>query len=959
MNKKMKSIPIIKSLLFLLLGGISAIAFGQDNSTAEKSKLIDLTATASNIISFNAEEVNSAVSLEHFLVGRVPGMVSQLSSGNMSEGAILTIRGNRSLNANNEPLIILDGMLYENPVFSSIIEGYTENLLKNINVKDIERVIVIKDATAQYGSKGANGVIMIETKKAKDVTTIIDFTAYAGVNTAPKKIPLLDAGGFRSYANELLSNNGLSANDIRYNNKWLNMTPSEWDYPKYSNNTDWQNEIYNNAFMQDYHLGIKGGDAIAKYAISVGYLSNGSSLESTNYQRYSTRLNGDLQITKDLKIVSSIGYTFSENNLLPTGLSNVSNTVLNSLLKPSIFHPYEILRSTDGTPVVSTILSDVDPIGFSNPVAILENMDAVAKTNQFNGSADFQYSISNTLTASAMIGINYAKISQEIFTPSYGLGTIDGDEYIRKSSRNVNNYSNVNSDIRLNYSKPLSDTHNFNTTLGFRFNTSYLSNDNNSDYSMPNDEFKGLGSGSSSAATTGLDKKRITSTIGEWKTFSNYLTANYNYASKYYISAGFAVDLSSQASADLIGFFPSINLAWKLSEEDFLKNSSLISDWKLRASYSVSGNDNVGYYSSKEYYSSIRYRNGSGLVKENLQNDDLTWETSNSLNFGTDISLANGVFNFGIDIFNTKNNDVILYQSLPVAYGYDGYRKNAATTVTNGWELSASFKLIDGENFKWNLGANISKAKSEVISLPGGTPIVTKIPGGLLITKEGGSLYEFYGYQYEGVFASTSDVPAGRKTADGKLFGSGDANYAEVEANNIINENDLQVIGKAEPDFLGGIQTTFSYKNISLNASFDFKTGNQIFNYTRMQTEGMTSLANQASSINMRWTAEGDQTDMPRISSNMPINAEFSSRWIEDGDYFRFRSLNMAYDIQLQKGLFKTIKIFCQADNLFTWSKYLGSYPIFNYDRDLIHQGIDYMKIPQSTSVILGVKLGL
>ncbi len=955
----MKSIQVIKGFLLLVFGGIAITAFTQDNSAVGKGQLYDQAVTSSNILRFDAEEVNSAVSLEHFLVGRVPGLLSQLSSGNMSEGGTLTIRGVRSLNATNEPLIILDGMLYERPVFSSIISGYSENLLKNINVKDIDYLLVIKDATVQFGSKGANGVILIETKKAKDVMTLIDFTAYAGVNTAPKQLPMLDANGFRSYANEFLAAKGISANDVRYEYKWLNMSPSEWDYPKYSNNTNWQDEIYSSAFMQDYHLGIKGGDAIAKYALSVGYLSNGSSLGSTNYQRYTTRMNGDLQITKKLKLISSIGYTFSKNYLRPTGLANVSNPILNALLKPALFYPKDILRSIDGSPVVTSILSDVDVLGFSNPTALINNLDALSKNNQFTGMVDFQYKLSKSLSASAMVGINYAKISEEIFTPSMGVGTIDGVEYIRKSGRNVNNYSNINSDIRLNYNKRVAEKHHFNASLGSRFHSSYLSNDDNSDYSMPNDEFKGLGSGSSSAATTALDKKRITSYIGQWKTISNYATANYNYASKYYVSMGLTADLSSQFSSDLMGIFPSAIFAWKLTEEEFLKGNLLVNEWKLRAGFSVSGNDNIGYYASKEYYEAIRYRNVSGLVKENLQNDNLKWETTQTINIGTDLSLLKSRLMVGFDYFTMKNEDVILFESMPAAYGYDGYWKNSATTGTNGWELSVNLKLVDAEKLKWNVGANLSQAKSKVISLPGGTPIVTNIPGGQLITMEGGALYQFYGYKSNGVYASNSDVPAGLRSAEGKLYRAGDVNYEQVIDDQTINSDDRQAIGKAEPDLYGGIQTSLSYNGISLNASFDFKSGNQIFNYTRMLTEGMTSLASQSSSVNMRWTAEGDQTEMPRISAAMPENAAFSSRWIEEGAYLRFRSLNLAYDIPIKKKFFQGLKLFCQADNLFMWTNYLGSYPEFSYGRNQLYQGVDYMKTPQSTSVVLGVKLGL
>jgi TonB-linked SusC/RagA family outer membrane protein len=955
----MKSIKVLKSLLLLLFCGLSANVLAQGNLDNGNVPLKNVDVTATNILTFGAEEVNSALSLEHFLVGRVPGLLSQLSSGNMSEGGILSIRGARSLNANNEPLIILDGMIYERPIFTSIIGGYSENLLKNINVKDIDQIKIIKDATALYGSKGANGVIIIETKKAKDVITKIDFTAYAGVNTAPKQIPMLDANGFRSYANEILAAKGVSANDIRYEYKWLNMTPTEWDYPKYSNNTNWQNEIFNDAYMQDYHLGIKGGDAIAKYALSVGYLSNGSTLKNTNYQRYTTRMNGDLQITKKLKLVSSIGYTFSENRLMPVGLANVSNPILNSLLKPALFYPYDILRNVDGSPVITSIFSDVDPIGLSNPVVLLNKLDAANKNNHFNGVVDFRYAISKAWNAAAMIGINYAKVSEELFIPSLGVGTIDGNEYVRKSGRNINNYSNINSDIRINYAKQSVSKNHVSATLGMRFNSSRLSNDNNSDYSMPNDEFKGLGSGSSSAAITALDKKRITSYMGEWKTISNYLTANYNHDNKYFATLGMTADMSSQFSSDLTGFFPSANLAWRLTEEDFLKGNSIFNDWTLRAGVSMSGNDNIGYFAAREFYEASRYRTASGLVKGNLENDNLKWETSRIINIGTDLSLLKNHLKIGFDYFTVRTSDVVLFETLPVTYGYDGFWKNSATTGTKGYELSANLLLVEKGGLKWEVGANLSQAKSKVISLPGDASIITDIPGGQIITQVGGPLYQFYGYKSTGIYASQSEVPSGLRSADGKFYRAGDMKFAQVVDDGVIDSKDRQVIGKAEADIYGGFQTSVSFKGVRLSASFDFKSGNQLFNYVRMQTEGMTSLVNQSSSVNLRWIADGNQTTMPRVSVDMPENAAFSSRWIEDGSYLRFRNLNLAYDIPMKKGLLHGLKLFCQADNLFTWSNYLGSYPEFNYGRSAIYQGIDYMKQPQSISIIIGVKLGL
>jgi TonB-linked SusC/RagA family outer membrane protein len=572
---------------------------------------------------------------------------------------------------------------------------------------------------------------------------------------------------------------------------------------------------------------------------------------------------------------------------------------------------------------------------------------------------DFKYSLSKQWSAAAMVGINYAKISEELFIPSYGVGYIDGTEYERQAGRNVNNFSNINGDFRVEYSKQFAGKHLISAKLGLRYYGNQLSNDNNSDFSMPNDEFKGLGSGSIQAATTALDKKRFSSYSGAWKSISNYFVACYSFDNKYYANFAMAMDMSSQFTSDKVGYFPSLNLGWRLTEESFLSNNSFLNELKLRAGISISGNDKIAYFAAREYYEAQRYRTATGLVKKNLGNDDLKWETTRTINIGTDIFALKNRLGISMDLFTSKTKDVVLFEILPVMYGYDGYWKNSATTGSNGFELSASYLVLNIGSFKWNIGGNIWQARAKVISLPDGEPIITNIPGGQIITQEGGPLYQFYGYKSTGVYSSLNEVPAGLISADRKLYGAGDMIYAEVIEDGVIDDNDRQVIGNADADSYGGIQTSMSFKAFTLGASFDFMNGNEVFNYTRMQVEGMTTLTNQTSAVNKRWTTEGEKTSIPRVSVNMPENAAFSSRWIESGSYMRFRSLYLSYDFPKVKGKINGIKVFAQADNLFIWSKYLGNYPVFSFGRNSSYQGIDYGKEPQSRSILFGIKLDL
>jgi TonB-linked SusC/RagA family outer membrane protein len=446
------------------------------------------------------------------------------------------------------------------------------------------------------------------------------------------------------------------------------------------------------------------------------------------------------------------------------------------------------------------------------------------------------------------------------------------------------------------------------------------------------------------------------------KWVSYYGDFNYNFRNKYFVNANLSYDGNSAVNNEnRYNLYPTVGVAWRLSSEGFLNQSNWLEDLKLRASYSTTGNMFSSVYdNSKLYYTDRRLNSGGVLTREVIPNENMELEKKNTINAGADLSVLKQQLNVHVDFFKSNVNNLIIKQELPKTFGYTDYYDNGGKLDVTGIEISADTR-INFNNLIWTLGASLTKQMTEVKSLefinPNTTNIVTTIDAAQFITSEGNPINAYYGYKTNGLLsASEAGKIMGPK---GTMMKEGDVKFVD-NGDNIINENDKTIIGDPNPEFFGGIMTAFAYKNFELSALFNYSVGNDVFNYVRYRTESMSEYANQSVTVLDRWTPTNTSATLPRIGYGDPSgNSVFSDRWIEDGSYLRLGQLTLNYNLPPIQGFVKGVAIYLTATNLFTFTNYSGYDPDFSYMNSPFYMGVDYGKMPQTQSFILGLKLDL
>jgi TonB-linked SusC/RagA family outer membrane protein len=456
-----------------------------------------------------------------------------------------------------------------------------------------------------------------------------------------------------------------------------------------------------------------------------------------------------------------------------------------------------------------------------------------------------------------------------------------------------------------------------------------------------------------------------------------YVNADYKLLNRYLLSVNASVDGSSRfgkniddpmtltISKNKFAVLPSVGAGWLVSSESFMSQVKSIDLLKLRASFGLVGNDDIGNYNARQYYVSQNLFGVQGLVRGNLANPALKWETVTKLNAGVDVALFNERLSFSLDIFSNNTSDMITYEPVNTATGFKYAITNNGGMKTSGVELALSGRLIN-KVLKWDIGLNLATAKNEITKLPG-NKMLTEFGGAAILTEVGKAANLFYGYKTDGVYASDAEAAASglmNRNANGILspFQGGDVRFIDVRNNGslVIDDRDMQVIGDPNPDFTGSFGNLISWKRLSLDALFTFSVGNDIYNYTRAKLESMSGPENQTLYVLNRWRADGQITNVPRASWGDPAgNARFSDRWIEDGSYLRLRTLSVTYNFPVKEGvIIKYANIYATGNNLFTLTKYLGYDPEFSATGSVFTQGIDTGLEPQYKTVQLGVRIG-
>ena len=952
----------------------------------------DYTTNASARKSVSEENfVNTpALTIDQEIQNRLGADVRSIQrSANPAEGMAMFVNGLNSLNLNAMPLVVVDNVVYDMLYDATMLHnGYFNNLLQAINVDDIESVEVLKNGTAIYGAKAANGVIRIKTKRCHSMATRIDVNINAGLEFTPKTFELMNAGQYKSYASNLLQSTNTTLTEFQF----LTNDPENFYYARYHNNTDWNKEISRKALTQNYGISIQGGDDIAQYNLSVGYGDAKSTLKKNDMQRFNVRFNTDIVLNKWFYTQFDASYTNVTRNLRSDGWEN--NQYLQALASPSalanikapFLSPHDFATNNQLTSFIAdadTYMQEVwgginrTRSNLANPVAILENGDAKNKNHSdctmINVSIAPTWEPTKDFSLTEKFSYTIQSLDECYFTPIIGMPeyTLPGNQDQTENTKNsmFSKHNAISSDTRADWKILPNGAHRLELFGGIRFlndtyRASYLYAD---------------GTGSDKTPNTGSKNRKIDGTDTNWRTLAYYANLDYNYKERYYLTGQLSMETSSRfgKNADgglkmfgvAWGLFPSIQGAWVISNEDWFHPGRGVNMLKLNAGFESVGNDAMDNSATLTYMAAEMMGGNkiSSLGLSNIGSSSLQWETTNRFNFGVEGNFMNNRLNLRANYYLSETKNLITLGSLAYVAGIPSFYTNDGALKNEGFDFAFNAKLINEKNFKMELGASVGHYKNKLTRLPqGAQSFETSLYGGTILSEVGQSAGVFYGYKTAGVY---KDIESAK--ADGKFildaanqqvpFEAGDVIFVDKDGNGEINENDRFVIGDPNPDFYGNISLKLHYgKNWTLATNFSYSVGNDIYNYQRSVLESGSQFINQTTAMTRRWTTEGQVTDIPKTEYADPRgNSRFSDRWIEDGSYLKLKNVTLSYKVPIQNEYIQGLTIWAAANNLFTLTRYLGPDPEISCGNSVLYQGIDAGFLSSGRSFHLGVKINL
>ncbi|MFD1144257.1 SusC/RagA family TonB-linked outer membrane protein [Larkinella insperata] len=871
------------------------------------------------------------------LQGRVAGVDIVQNSGSPGGSPTVKVRGITSLNAGNSPLYIVDGV----PITGNI---------NVVNPNDIQSMEVLKDASASaiYGARGANGVIIITTKRGRAGKTSVNFSAYTGFAEVRKQIPMLDAVQERDYILNAVQNAGVA--EVRLGLDTL----FNGDTPVYD--TNWQNELFRTAPVSNYELSLRGGNDKTSYAASLGLFDQKGVVISSGYRTYRGRFSIDHQASSRFKTGANILLSTAKRDRVPEGDDN--NAVLTNALRMLPFSP---VYNPDGS------YTFVDQIQRPNPVALATQSVSFAVINRLLGNVYGEYQILKNLSLRSTLNLDYSGTRDENFIPS----SIQGGA-ARPATASYADVSSWISENTLNYDRVFG-AHNLSGLLGYSVQETRLFNLSAAANQGATDNIPTL---NAAATATGASSSK-----SAWGLVSYYARLNYSYNDKYLLSATLRRDGSSRFGADnQWGWFPAASVGWRLSQEPFMQGLPFINDLKLRASIGVVGNQSISDYGAQGLYSTGRnYIGKSGIALSAVPNPSLSWESTTQSDVGVDISFLNDRIAFTADAYLKKTNDLLLSVNLPTTSGFSSALQNVGNTQNKGLEFSIYSQNITGSGatggFKWSTNFNLSFNRNRIIKLSNDNADIIQASADAVYFSErpvgigrvGQPIGIFYGLLYTGrVFATAEEAKAanlrdGSKT--GPLYEAGDMIYVDLNGDGVINADDRTIIGNSNPTFTGGLTNNFSFRGFDLSVFMQWSYGNDIYNQTR-QASNRSFVYNAATTEVLRsWRKPGDITDVPRgTPSTIARNGVPSSRWIEDGSYLRIKTATLGYTFPatvLKRIKAESLRVYVSGQNLFTFTKYLGLDPEVNFRSSLpLLQGIDLGTYPQVRTFTFGINLG-
>lgn len=903
----------------------------------------DITGSVSSV---GAKELKAvpAASLSQALEGRAAGVKVSMASNAPGGGMTIRIRGGNSIQGGNEPLYVIDGY----PLYNE--SG------PSINPNDIESMEILKDAsaTAIYGSRGANGVIIITTKRGKAGRNNIQFESYYGTQKLRKKLDLLNATEFATMINEGIDN--VNKDNVGVPGFPKPLTYRQGQIDSMGEGTDWQDAVFRDAPMQNYQLTFSGGTDKTQYAVSGNYFDQQGIILNTGYSRGSVRLNLDQQINSRLKLSTSITTSRAKGNSVNTdGDGGGGAGVVYGAL---FFSPTVPIYNPDGT---YTLNNRPGGILISNPVALAKETKNINTTTRMLGNVSLEYKIIEGLSFKTLLGANINYTKQSFYLPRtvYAGFASNGTGFINNA-----NTAEWLTENTISYKKTFNKVHRFNVVAGYTFQASNFEDSRANAQNFANDILTNNNLGTAQQTNTGASNKT------DWELRSYIGRLNYDFDGRYLLTLTGRIDGSSRfGEGNKDAFFPSGSVAWRISNERFMEDLHFVSDLKLRASYGLTGNQEIGQYQSLGALSTQNYSFGNvlsvGYAPTRVGNPNLKWETTAQLDFGLDLGLFNNRVQLTADWYQKKTRDLLYNVALPITSGYSTSLQNIGRVKNQGVELSINSVNIETKDFEWSTSFNIAYNENEILDLGG---VKGDIPAGGAsghlqlsnsgILRVGEPIGVFFGLVTDGIFQNADEIS---KSAQ-KNAKPGERRYKDQNGDNVINSADRVILGHAQPDYTYGFTNNFTWRGIELNVFFQGVQGNAVFNLNRFELESMTGVANQSAAVLDRWTASNPSQTIPRAASvGQPY--QVTSRQVEDGSYLRLRNIQLGYNFPgslLKRWGLSNAKVYVSGQNLWTRTDYSGFDPeVSRYGQENLSQGTDYGSYPSTKIFLVGLNIGL
>jgi TonB-linked SusC/RagA family outer membrane protein len=914
-----------------LLDDVVVIGYG----AVKKS---DITGSVSSITEkdFN-KGVN--VSAEQLIAGKVSGVQIVQSSGEPGGGINVNIRGMGSLNAGNSPLYVVDGFPIDN---SSAVSGTGANFtgmrtarnpLNSINPGDIASIEVLKDAsaTAIYGSRGANGVVLITTKSGKEGGLKVNYDQYYGVQNVMHDLDLLNANDYKTVMNSLI--------DAGAGNAGLKIG-------EFSGGTNWLNLMYQkNAPIKNHNISFSGGNQSTKYHTSLNYFDQDGVLINSSNKRYSARINLE-HTNKDFKFGSNITSSYVSDAYVVNGMD--LNERAGIIYAAVAYEPTLSVFDKDNNYVLSKNMN------IDNPLALANGKTSGSELYRTLGTIYGEYKFLKDFTARLNLGADLTSQRRDTYVDRQ---TIEGRANGGIASILSGTNNSFLSEFTLNYKKQFN-----NQDLNVLFGTTaqqFNFNDESSQGSgFPSDATKSdnmsLGDPTRYIVTSGRSRNSLLSYLGR---------VNYNIAEKYLLTASLRIDGSSRfGENNKYGVFPSFAFAWRLENEEFMKDVEYITSLKLRSSWGQTGNQAIGNYQSMTTYTAgqkavIGNQQVSTTTPNRVPNPNLKWETSEQLNFGLDFGLKGNRITGSLDWFTKTTRDMLLNLPIPRTTGFTTMMTNIGSVRNGGFEVLVNSINVTGP-LKWETTLNMTWLKNKVLNLGGVDNIFTGSAGGtgnIAIIKEGLPMYSFYGYVIDGVWQEGDDF-----TSTKDIVKPGDFKYRDLNGDKIVNADDRQVIGNPFPNFMASLTNNFTYKGFNLNIFFDGVWGSKMLNNNLVDTYFPANLMRNrlAEPLLNRWTPSNPSNVYPSFVNPLGQGKkEVNTYTVENADFLRLNTVRLGYDFTIRNSVVKGLGVFVTGQNLAMWTKYKGYDPSINPNGGGVR--IDWNAFPTARTIMFGVNLNL